>query len=196
MTILHHSSCCTVHTSDGKPPYAEMALMDFIWDGNRNLVRKTAWWFDGLPSDQPSKTQVRTCGVQCRLCLLRICLALYRDALLISARVQLLSTGQLYSAYCEVLTLFQGIFESVPGPKAGGLRISFINMHQASQFQDRMNRVMKSGTAWLNARPRLQIWEEWSGLWDDINIPKSVHESNLQYLKNRQAKEGELMRLP
>jgi hypothetical protein len=41
-----------------------MALMDFIWDGNRNLVRKTAWWFDGLPSDQPSKTQVRMGGVQ------------------------------------------------------------------------------------------------------------------------------------
>jgi hypothetical protein len=89
--------------------------------------------------------------------------------------------------------LLQGIFESVPGPKAGGLRISFINMHQASQFQDRMNRVMKSGTAWLKARPRLQIWEEWSGIWDDSNIPQSVHEGNLQYLKNRQAKEGERM---
>jgi hypothetical protein len=94
------------------------------------------------------------------------------------------------------VALLQGIFESVPSPKAGGLRISFINMHQAAQFQDRMNRVMKSGTAWLNARPRLQIWEEWSGLWDDSNIPKSVHEGNLQYLKNRQAKEGERLRQP
>jgi hypothetical protein len=79
----------------------------------------------------------------------------------------------------------------VPSPKAGGLRISYINMHQASQFQDRMNRVMKSGTAWLKANPRLQIWEEWSGLWDDSGVSQSVHEGNLQYLKNRQAKEGE-----
>jgi hypothetical protein len=37
--------------------------MDFIWDGNRNLVRKTAWWADGLPNGQPSKTQVRMCMV-------------------------------------------------------------------------------------------------------------------------------------
>jgi hypothetical protein len=33
--------------------------MDFIWDNNHNLVRKTAWWADGLPDGQPSKTQVR-----------------------------------------------------------------------------------------------------------------------------------------
>jgi hypothetical protein len=39
--------------------------MDFIWDGNHNLVRKTAWWWDGMPSAQPSKTQVCTCAMQC-----------------------------------------------------------------------------------------------------------------------------------
>jgi hypothetical protein len=88
----------------------------------------------------------------------------------------------------------QGIFQSVPNPSAGSLRISYINMHQASQFQDRMNRVMSAGTAWLNAHPKLQIWEEWSGQWNDADIPQSVHEGNLQYLKNRQAKEGELTR--
>jgi hypothetical protein len=95
---------------------------------------------------------------------------------------------------CEHVIILQGIFQSVPAPKAGGLRISYINMHQASQFQDRINRVMKAGTPWLNAHPRLQIWEEWSGIWDDSNAPQSVHEGNLQYLKNRQSKEGELTR--
>jgi hypothetical protein len=55
--------CCTVHTSDGKPPYGEAALMDFIWDGSHNLVHKTTWWWDGMPSTQPSTTQVRMCGV-------------------------------------------------------------------------------------------------------------------------------------
>jgi hypothetical protein len=86
----------------------------------------------------------------------------------------------------------QGIFQSVPNPSAGSVRISFINMHQASQFQDRMKRVMNSGTAWLKAHPSIHIWEEWSGMWDDSGIPQSAHEGNLQYLKNRQASEGEL----
>jgi hypothetical protein len=99
-----------------------------------------------------------------------------------------------FTSFCEHVIILQGIFQSVPNPKAGGLRISYINMHQASQFQDRMNRVMKSGTAWLNAHPKLHIWEEWSGQWSDANVAQSVHEGNLQYLKNRQSKEGELVR--
>jgi hypothetical protein len=89
------------------------------------------------------------------------------------------------------LTL-QDIFRNVPNPSAGSVRISYINMHQASQFQDRMHRVLEPGTAWLNAHARLQIWEEWSGLWGDSGTSQSTHESNIYYLKNRQANEGKL----
>jgi hypothetical protein len=32
--------------------------MDFIWDGDRNLAHRTAWWWDGLPNSDPSTTQV------------------------------------------------------------------------------------------------------------------------------------------
>jgi hypothetical protein len=40
--------------------------MDFIWDGDRNLAHRTAWWWDGLPNSDPSTTQVRhvSCGVR------------------------------------------------------------------------------------------------------------------------------------
>jgi hypothetical protein len=86
--------------------------------------------------------------------------------------------------------LLQDIFLSAPGPSTGGLRISFVNMHQVAQFKDRMGRVMSPGSAWLNARPTLHIYEEWSGLWDDASTPQSVHEENLYYLKGRQDSEG------
>jgi hypothetical protein len=36
-----------------------MAIMDFIWDTNGNTVRKTAWYWDGMPDADPTKTQVR-----------------------------------------------------------------------------------------------------------------------------------------
>jgi hypothetical protein len=56
-----------------------------------------------------------------------------------------------------------------------------------------MGRVMSPGSAWLNARPTLHIYEEWSGLWDDAGTPQSVHEDNLYYLKGRQDSEGTAM---
>jgi hypothetical protein len=88
------------------------------------------------------------------------------------------------------LPSLQEIFLSVPNPSTGGLRISFVNMHQVAQFQDRVGRVLSPGSAWLNARPTLHIYEEWSGLWDDAGTPQSVHEENLYFLKGRQANEG------
>jgi hypothetical protein len=44
--------------------------MDFIWDGNHNLVHKTAWWWDGMPTIELSKTQVRMCVGRCRVSVL------------------------------------------------------------------------------------------------------------------------------
>jgi hypothetical protein len=177
--------------------------MDFIWDGNRNLVRKTAWWADGLPNGQPSKTQVHMCmvygnlryalrSIWGRACFSQLSSITRCDALLSVVECCIALCIACFHRNATPSLHFQGIFQSVPNPKAGGLRISYINMHQASQFQDRMNRVMKSGTPWLKANPRLQIWEEWSGQWSDSGVSQSVHEGNLQYLKNRQAKEGEL----
>jgi hypothetical protein len=71
--FLIHLLCCTVHTSDGKPPYGEVALMDFIWDGNHNLVHKTAWWWDGMPTVELSKTQVKERAARCGLLLCLAC---------------------------------------------------------------------------------------------------------------------------
>jgi hypothetical protein len=51
----------TVHTSDGKPPYGEAAVMDFVWDGNHNLAHKTTWWWDAMPDNDDTQTEVRNC---------------------------------------------------------------------------------------------------------------------------------------
>jgi hypothetical protein len=72
------------------------------------------------------------------------------------------------------------------------VRISYANMHTASQFQDRFNRVIKPGSPWLAANPRIQIWEEWSGIWDDAGAPQSLHEDNIRYLQTRQVNEGKM----
>jgi hypothetical protein len=139
----------------------------------------------------PNPRRLRFVRVLCSAGILRVWLQLRSQFVRLTL---LFFSGFMWvDSVTRVFIRLQGIFESVPSPKAGSVRISYINMHQASQFQDRMNRVMKPGTAWLKSHPRLQIWEEWSGIWDDSNIPQSVHEGNLQYLKNRQAKEGERM---
>jgi hypothetical protein len=78
----------------------------------------------------------------------------------------------------------------VPAAAAGQVRISYLNIHTADKFQDRFNRIAKPGSPWLAANPRIMVWEEWSGIWDDADTPQSVHEGNIQYMKNRQASEG------
>jgi hypothetical protein len=72
------------------------------------------------------------------------------------------------------------------------VRISYANMHTASQFQDRFSRVIKPGSPWLAANPRIHIWEEWSGIWDDAGAPQSLHEDNIRYLQGRQVNEGKV----
>jgi hypothetical protein len=78
----------------------------------------------------------------------------------------------------------------VPAPAAGQVRISYLNIHTADMFQDRFNRIAKPGSPWLAGKPRIMVWEEWSGIWDDADTPQSVHEGNIQYMKSRQASEG------
>jgi hypothetical protein len=74
----------------------------------------------------------------------------------------------------------------------GSVRFSYVNNKQATGFQDRINRVMKPGSPWLALHPNIHIWEEWSGIWNDKGTPQSTHEANIQYLKNRQASEGNM----
>jgi hypothetical protein len=74
----------------------------------------------------------------------------------------------------------------------GSVRFSYVNNKQATGFQDRINRVMKPGSPWLALHPNIHIWEEWSGIWNDKGPPQSTHEANIQYLKNRQASEGNM----
>jgi hypothetical protein len=86
----------------------------------------------------------------------------------------------------------QDLFLNVPPPTMGSVRFSYINNKQATGFQDRINRVMKPGSPWLALHPNIHIWEEWSGIWNDKGTPQSTHEANIQYLKNRQASEGNM----
>jgi hypothetical protein len=55
--------------------------MDFIWDGNHNVVHKTAWWWDGMPTVELSKTQVRECAVRCGLLVFVLVLVTRLEAL-------------------------------------------------------------------------------------------------------------------
>jgi hypothetical protein len=86
----------------------------------------------------------------------------------------------------------QDLFLNVPPPTMGSVRFSYVNNKQATGFQDRINRVMKPGSPWLALHPNIHIWEEWSGIWNDKGTPQSTHEANIQYLKNRQASEGNM----
>jgi hypothetical protein len=86
----------------------------------------------------------------------------------------------------------QDLFLNVPPPTMGSVRFSYINNKLATGFQDRITRVMKPGSPWLALQPNIHIWEEWSGIWNDKGTPQSTHEANIQYLKNRQASEGNM----
>jgi hypothetical protein len=86
--------------------------------------------------------------------------------------------------------VFQNVFDSVPFPAAGSVRMSFLNMKQAEQFQDRVNRIVSPTSPWKAGFPRIHVWEEWSSIWDDAGVSQSVHENNIRYLKTRQAVEG------
>jgi hypothetical protein len=81
-------------------------------------------------------------------------------------------------------------FLEAPAATAGSLRISFVNMHVASTFKNRFLRVVKPGSPWLSAHPSIHIHEEWSGMWDDADVPQSLHEDNINYVKGRQLSEG------
>jgi hypothetical protein len=35
--------------------------MDFVWDGNHNLAHKTTWWWDAMPDNDDTQTEVRNC---------------------------------------------------------------------------------------------------------------------------------------
>jgi hypothetical protein len=63
-------------------------------------------------------------------------------------------------------------------------------MHQAATFKNRFLRVIKPGSPWLSAHPSIHIHEEWSGMWDDADVPQSLHEDNINYVKGRQLAEG------
>jgi hypothetical protein len=95
----------------------------------------------------------------------------------------------------RVFSGLQRRFLEAPGPTAGSLRISFLNMHEAVKFKNRFIRVVQPGAPWLSANPRIHVYEEWSGMWDDSTIPQSVHEDNIQYLKGRQLSEGNHCRI-
>jgi hypothetical protein len=89
-----------------------------------------------------------------------------------------------------VCAILQKRFLEAPAATAGSLRISFVNMHVASTFKNRFLRVVKPGSPWLSAHPSIHIHEEWSGMWDDADVPQSLHEDNINYVKGRQLTEG------
>jgi hypothetical protein len=99
----------------------------------------------------------------------------------------------LLTSYCLLFDLlFQTVFNSVPFPAAGNVRMSFLNMKQAGQFQDRIDRILSPTSPWKAGNPRIHVWEEWSGIWDDAGVSQSVHENNIRYLKTRQTVEGKI----
>jgi hypothetical protein len=106
------------------------------------------------------------------------------------ACVDVMLARTLITSYLLFDLLFQTVFNSVPFPAAGNVRMSFLNMKQAEQFQDRISRVLSPTSPWKAGNPRIHVWEEWSGIWGDAGVSQSVHENNIRYLKTRQTVEG------
>jgi hypothetical protein len=122
----------------GQELHSELAIMDFVWDANHNLLKKTAWWWDA----------------DCYFCL---------------------------------PSNTEEIFLDVPAPSKGSFRLSYVSLHQATDFQERFGLVVNPSSSWMALNPTIHVYEEWTGLWDDYDTPQSVHQANVQYLKDRKA---------